>query len=121
MHCQDSDIRIEQEHLHKIIVELVDNAYKFSNEGSRVEVLGKKDAEFYDITITDYGRGMRPEDIASIGGYMQFDRRIYEQQGGGFGLIIAKRLVELHNGKFSIDSVPNVKTSVRFSLPLKAA
>lgn len=121
MHCDDSDLRIDQEHLHKIILELVDNAHKFSNEGTPIEVLGKRELEFYEVTITDHGRGMRPEDVASIGGYMQFDRRIYEQQGGGFGLIIAKRLVEIHNGKFSIDSVPNVRTSVRFSLPLKTA
>ncbi len=119
--CDVAAIKIEQEHLHKIIIELLDNAFKFSPVGSPVEVIGEQDDDFYTITINDHGRGMKPEEIASIGGYMQFDRRIHEQQGGGFGLIIAKRLVELHNGKFAIDSVPHVRTSLRFSLPLKTA
>jgi signal transduction histidine kinase len=117
LHCENDNLLIDKEHLHKIIIELVDNAFKFSQEGSHVEVIGRKNNKFYSITITDGGRGMKPEEIASIGGYMQFDRRLYEQQGGGFGLIIAKRLVELHGGKFSIDSVPNVKTTIWLSLP----
>ncbi|MBS1538680.1 MAG: response regulator [Bacteroidetes bacterium] len=121
LQCGGGDVKINQEHLHKIIIELIDNAFKFSPEGSFIEVRGKQNEGFYQITITDGGRGMKPEEIASIGGYMQFDRRMYEQQGGGFGLIIAKRLVEIHGGEFSIDSVPHVKTTVQFSIPLKTA
>ena len=117
--CDSADVNINQENLHKIIVELMDNAFKFSPEGSLIEVRGRQNEGFYQISITDGGRGMKQEEIASIGGYMQFDRRMYEQQGGGFGLIIAKRLVEIHGGEFSVDSVPHVKTTVQFSIPLK--
>ncbi len=119
VHCENCNLNINQEHLHKVISELLDNAFKFSQNGSHVEIVGKKTEDFYTITITDGGRGMKPEEIDSIGGYMQFNRRMYEQQGGGFGLIIAKRLVEIHGGKFSVDSVPHVKTTVQFSIPMK--
>jgi signal transduction histidine kinase len=49
---------------------------------------------------------------------MQFEREIYEQQGSGLGLIIAKRLTELLGGKFLITSQPLKGTSVRVSFAM---
>ena len=50
---------------------------------------------------------------------MQFERKIFEQQGAGLGLIIAKRLTELMGGRVDIESKPGEETTVRvsFSLP----
>jgi len=53
-----------------------------------------------------------------VGAYMQFDRRIYEQNGVGLGLTIARRLAELHGGSLQITSIPNEKTTVVINLPL---
>ena len=55
------------------------------------------------LSVSDKGRGFSAEQITRIGAYMQFDRKMHEQQGLGLGLAIAKRLVELHGGTFSID------------------
>jgi signal transduction histidine kinase len=49
---------------------------------------------------------------------MQFERRFYEQQGAGLGLIIARRLAELHGGDLTIESVVGRQTTVQFTLPL---
>ena len=46
---------------------------------------------------------------------MQFDRKIYEQQGAGLGLTIAKRLTELLGGQLMIDSKPGIETLVHVS------
>ena len=113
-------IAIGEDYLRKIIEELVDNACKFSAEGTPVLINGKQSGEYYELTITDRGRGMNPDEIASIGGYMQFQRLIYEQQGAGLGLVICKRLAELHDGEFRIESVPDTKTTVTVKIPLKA-
>jgi signal transduction histidine kinase len=62
---------------------------------------------------------MTPSQINQIGAYMQFERRIHEQQGSGLGLVICKRLAELHDGELSIKSIPGSETTVRVRLPVK--
>jgi signal transduction histidine kinase len=69
------------------------------------------------LIVTDHGRGMTAEQIASIAPHTQFERRVYEQQGAGLGLVIAKRLTELLGGQLSIESRPGVETTVRISFP----
>ncbi len=109
-------VRISENHLQKIISELIDNAFKFSPSGTPVEVRAQALDHQYNIRITDHGRGMTPEQIANIGAYMQFERRMYEQQGTGLGLVIAKDLTGLYGGKLAIESVPNKQTSVTVAL-----
>ena len=48
---------------------------------------------------------------------MQFERKIYEQQGSGLGLTVAKRLTELHGGELTIQSELGVGTTVELKLP----
>lgn len=112
-------IEIATDSFHKIIDELIDNAFKFSEKGKKIKItITANDDKFY-ASITDQGRGMTQEQIDNIGAYRQFERQIYEQQGVGLGLIIAKRLVELHDGEFSITSEVGVGTNVTFTLPAK--
>jgi signal transduction histidine kinase len=105
------------DYLTKIVEELVDNAFKFSEPGALVRVTSTTDAAGFHLTVCDDGRGMKPEQIAQVGAYQQFDRQIHEQQGMGLGLTIAKRLTELHGGTIAIQSEPAVGTSVQIQLP----
>ncbi len=111
-------LRITADNLNRIIHELVDNAFKFSQAGSPVNISATVYDEHYEIVISDYGRGMTAEQINLIGAYMQFDRVLYEQQGMGMGLNIAKRLVELHLGTVSIRSRPDDGTQVIVQIPI---
>lgn len=112
-------VAISEEFIKKMVEEVVDNACKFSPENSAIHVTGKVDGAFYVLSVTDTGRGMTAEQIAKVGAYMQFERRIYEQQGIGLGLIICKRLADIHAGGFEIVSVPAAKTVVTIKLPIK--
>jgi DNA-binding response OmpR family regulator/anti-sigma regulatory factor (Ser/Thr protein kinase) len=110
-------VEISTESFHKIIDELLDNAFKFSDEGTPIILKLWLENDFLFIELIDEGRGMSKEQIASVGAYIQFERSIYEQQGVGLGLVIAKRLVELHDGIFEIESEEGKGTRVCFSLP----
>ncbi|MDX2160061.1 MAG: response regulator [bacterium] len=112
-------IAIHDEYFKKIVDELVDNACKFSAAGTPVIVRARRDAEGFHLEFADQGRGMKPEQIKVLGAYMQFERRFYEQQGSGLGLINSKRLAELHGGKLWIESVVGKGTTVHVLLPVE--
>jgi two-component system sensor histidine kinase/response regulator len=116
----DAHIQVSTENLRKIMEELVGNSFKFSPPGSTVTVKAEVVKDFYTILITDSGRGMTSEQIANIGSYMQFERKFYEQQGMGLGLVISKKLIELHDGSLTIESEPGKGTNVLIKLKLKS-
>src|SRR5579883_105789 len=111
-HLQISEIK-----LHKIIEELIDNALKFSLPGTIIQINSMITNNKFTISFIDHGRGMTSAQIAELGAYRQFERKLYEQQGSGLGLIIAKRLAELHGGDLQIQSKLNEKTVVQVVLP----
>lgn len=114
----DVEAPIRMEYWVKIVEEIVDNALKFSEVGTPVTVSLSEQGHQAVMKVQDRGRGMRPEHIAEIGAYMQFERRFYEQQGSGLGLAIAKRLTELHGGRLSVSSRAGHGTEVEIVLPL---
>jgi len=109
---------ISAEYLGKLTEELVQNACKFSKQGSPVSLALSKSPAGIALSFSDRGRGFSADQIARIGAYMQFDRRSHEQQGAGLGLIIAKRITELHGGTFTIASDAQHGTTVTVKLPL---
>jgi len=113
----DAAAAISEDYFSKIVDELLENAFKFSTPGSPVQVQSATGNGSFVLHISDHGRGMKVEHLAKIGAYMQFERRIYEQQGSGLGLTIAKRLTELHQGELSIQSELGVGTTVEVRLP----
>ncbi|EAW37293.1 response regulator [Lyngbya sp. PCC 8106] len=117
---QDSPVQMAATRLAKLVEELVNNAFKFSEPGTPVSVKTEVKDNKFVLLISDKGRGMTPEQIEKIGTHLQFERKLYEQQGSGMGLSIVKRLVELHEGKLIIESIPNQQTTVRVELLIAA-
>lgn len=114
---QESSAKISEIKLRKVIEELVENAFKFSEPGTPVRIVSRQETNKFTLAIVDRGRGMTGEQLANVGAYMQFERKLYEQQGSGLGLTIAKRMVELHAGELIVESIPNRETTVRLVLP----
>jgi signal transduction histidine kinase len=106
--------------LKRVLVNLLANAVKFSETGTRVTVDCRlKDDGSATLAVIDRGIGMAPEDIpVALTPFQQVDiglRRKYE--GTGLGLPIAKQLMELHGGALTIESTVGAGTTVTISLP----
>lgn len=117
LNLPNTEVKISEPHCKKIAEEIIDNAFKFSVAGTPVEVFGKITNGLFKFYVSNRGRGMNPEQIASVGAYTQFDRKLYQQEGSGLGLVIAKRMAQLHGGDLSIESIPGVQTTVTVILP----
>jgi len=113
----DVAVPISEDYLAKIVDELVQNAFKFSESGKRVGVALSATPNSLILSVADRGRGFSTEHITRVGAYMQFDRKMQEQQGLGLGLTIAKRLTELHGGTLTIHSERGGVTTVAVRLP----
>jgi two-component system sensor histidine kinase/response regulator len=118
LHVDNIALRISEGDLRKIVEELVDNAFKFSKPGSTVSIGTHRETDRFTLSIQDHGRGMTAEQIQNVGAYMQFGRMMHEQQGLGLGLVIARRLAELHGAKLQIQSEPDHGTRVNLTFPI---
>jgi two-component system, sensor histidine kinase and response regulator len=117
LELSDVPVPMAEEYLAKIVDELVQNAFKFSKPGAPVRVQLGENFNVAVLTVSDQGSGFSTEQITRIGAYMQFDRRMHEQQGLGLGLTIAKRLVALHGGTLSIESTKDNGATITAKLP----
>ena len=113
----DQPLPISEDYLAKIVDEVVQNGFKFSDSGSPVTVSLNDAPGGVILSVADHGRGFSTEHITRVGAYMQFDRKMHEQQGLGLGLSIAKRLTELHGGTLTINSQRESSTVVSIKLP----
>ena len=120
LNLPDTNVPMTEDYLAKIVQELVQNAFKFSTPGNSVEVRLADSPGNVTLTVTDHGRGFESEHITKVGAYMQFDRKMQEQQGLGLGLGIVKRLTELHGGTLTIQSERQKETRVSVKLPKDA-
>lgn len=116
-------VNCERESIKELITILVDNAIKYSPEGSTINVstaLRKKSNSFI-LKIKDEGIGIKASDLPHI--FERFYRADLSRSqqnvyGYGLGLSIAKKIVETHEGKITVDSKPGIGTTFTIRLPL---
>ena len=114
----DAPLAIAEQYFQKIVTELVQNAFKYSEPGSLVRVRLAAKGEDMELVVQDSGRGFSTEQIRRIGAYVQFERKMQDVEGLGLGLTIAKKLVELHGGAVSVESGQGNGSIVTVKLPL---
>ncbi len=105
--------------LSKILIQLVENAFKFTEQGEIIISCEEKDNKLH-FYVNDSGIGIRPDKLPYI-----FDpfRKIEGQQkifrGTGIGLSLVDKLIQLLKGKLSIESEYGVGTKITFEIPFK--
>lgn len=117
LNLAEGSVAMSSEYFSKTFEELFDNAIRYSKKGSPLIVETELNGGDFVLRIRDHGRGMSAEQLHNIGAYMQFERKVYEQQGSGLGLTVAKRLTEIHGGFLTLESEYGTGTTVTVTLP----
>jgi two-component system OmpR family sensor kinase len=97
---------------------LIDNAIKYTELGSRIEIRATENGAFAQVEIADSGRGIAPEDLPYIREELFRGRNAHNVPGSGLGLPLASRIVELHGGTLDVRSRIGVGTVFTVRLPL---
>jgi signal transduction histidine kinase len=108
----------DRQRLLQVLLNLCDNAVKFTPPGGTVRIGVTSDGEVARVTVTDSGPGVPASSLARV--FDQYWRAEPGSAGGGvgLGLSIAKWLVELHGGSIEAVNAPGGGLSVAFTIPL---
>jgi signal transduction histidine kinase len=116
-------VRMDREKIQWVVMELVDNAIKFTAPGGCVMVKIEKEADITQFHVSDTGIGISPERLPEIfEPYHQLDGSSTRRYGGiGLGLALVKKIIEAHGSKVDVTSEAGKGTSIKFQLPVIGA
>ncbi|MGK2962118.1 MAG: sensor histidine kinase [Gemmatimonadaceae bacterium] len=118
-HIEPGVVRGDPDRLKQLMLNVIENAIKYSDEGGHVAVGIRRLPDGIEISVRDDGIGILPEDLPRV--YNRFFRgeaaRERDSGGSGLGLAIASWIVSQHGGTISVDSSVGRGTTVRVSLP----
>jgi signal transduction histidine kinase len=113
-------VRMDQEKIQWVAMELVNNAIKFTPPGGCVTVGLKKEDDGACFQVIDTGIGISPERLSEIfEPYHQLDGSSTRRYGGiGLGLALVKKIIEAHGSKVDVTSELDKGTLIKFQLPI---
>ncbi|HEY8526995.1 MAG TPA: ATP-binding protein [Acidimicrobiales bacterium] len=112
----------ERRQLVSAVTNLVDNAVKYSEEGSRVEVRARTDGTWVDVDVRDYGIGIPRRDLERIfERFYRVDRARSRETGGtGLGLAIVRHVASNHRGEVRVASREGAGSTFTLRLPVRS-
>ena len=116
-------VEADEEKLERVVVNLLTNAFKFTEPGGRVSVKLEDGGERAFISVEDTGVGIPPRDLERVfDRFHQVDSSITRKHvGAGIGLALVRELTELHNGSLSVSSEPGKGSAFTVGVPKSAA
>ena len=118
---ESAKIKSYYDKLSRILVNLLNNAFKYSEPGTRIEVLAQLTEEELTISVKDEGQGILPEDLEKIFNrlYRVETSRNMKTGGHGLGLAIARELAHQLGGEITVESQYGLGSTFTFRLNLK--
>jgi PAS domain S-box-containing protein len=115
-------VSADRNRIGQVITNLVENAAKFSPDGSLIQIDVRVDGNRLVFSVEDRGEGMTGEVIANLfNRFFQAERVVNgKTRGTGLGLAICKGIIEAHGGRIWVSSVPGKGSAFSFSIPLSA-
>jgi len=112
-------VELDVERIEQVLVNLIENAIKFSDPETEIQVRIKDDPQSATVSVKDHGIGIPQENLETI-----FDKfstvpsgRDGNPEGTGLGLAICKAIIEAHDGRIWAESVKGVSSTFYFTLP----
>lgn len=108
-------VKADANRIRQVLVNLLDNAFKYNKEGGEIKVSAYSEKGFVYIKVSDSGIGIREKDLPNI------KKKFYKVnsmiKGSGIGLAVSDEIINFHGGKLTVESVYGAGTTVTVMLP----
>ncbi|TGA06800.1 cell wall metabolism sensor histidine kinase WalK [Clostridioides difficile] len=113
------NIQGDKNRLRQVLINLIQNSFKFTSQGGYIKVVASQDEEITTISVEDNGSGIEKQNLNKV--LDKFFQEDYNKAGSGLGLAISNEIVKLHGGRMKIESEKNVGTKITFNIKNKFA
>jgi signal transduction histidine kinase len=114
-------VRGDADRLRQVLLILVDNALKVTPPGGRVTLGAARQGEAIVLSVIDSGPGIAVQERSRIFDRFYRRHRARSGEGTGLGLVIARWIVDEHNGRIEVVSIPGAGATFRVHLPSSVA
>jgi signal transduction histidine kinase len=113
-------VEADQQRLSQVLVNLLENAAKYSEPGTPIVVEGRIESQAVAVRVIDRGIGLTPEQASHVfDKFYRVDSGLTRAtEGTGLGLALSYGVIEAHQGTMTVDSTPGVGSIFTFTLPL---
>jgi len=104
----------------QVVLNLLSKAIKFTPEGGRIEVEAMPKDGLVEVSVTDTGIGIAPEDQEKVfEEFRQVGTAAKKIEGTGLGLTLCRKFVELHGGRIWVKSREGAGSTFTFTIPVR--
>jgi signal transduction histidine kinase len=114
------EIRADERKIRQVVLNLLSNAIKFTPEGGLIEVGAVSKDGFVEVSVSDTGIGIAPEDQEKVfEEFRQVGTAAKKVEGTGLGLTLCRKFVELHGGRIWVKSELGAGSTFTFTIPVR--
>src|SRR3989454_9081243 len=113
-------VRADERKVRQVVLNLLSNAIKFTPEGGRIEVAASPRDGSVEVSVSDTGGGIAPEDHEAVfEEFRQVGTAAKEGEGTGLGLTLCRKFIELHGGRIGVTSEVGGGSTFTFTIPVR--
>jgi signal transduction histidine kinase len=114
------EVRADERKIRQVVLNLLSNAIKFTPEGGRIEVAAAPRDGSVEVSVSDTGVGIAPEDQEAVfEEFRQVGTADKKVEGTGLGLTLCRKFIELHGGRIRVQSQVGVGSTFTFTIPVR--
>jgi two-component system, NtrC family, sensor kinase len=113
------EMRADERKVRQVVLNLLSNAIKFTPEGGRIEVTAVPKDGSVEVSVSDTGVGIAPEDQEAVfEEFRQVGTADKKAEGTGLGLTLCRKFIELHGGRIWVKSQEGMGSTFTFTIPV---